>query len=74
MAANDLKKGMLLEQDGGRKLLEVQQAFHNAGQARQGGFVSIDCRDVHSGAKSKLKFTSGKMVEVRYYTICSSWT
>ena len=25
MAANDIKRGMLLEQDGGKKLLEVQE-------------------------------------------------
>lgn len=64
MAANDLKRGMLIEQDGGKKLLEVLEAFHSAGQARQGGFVAIDCRDVHSGAKSKLKLAPSKTVEV----------
>jgi translation elongation factor P/translation initiation factor 5A len=46
MAANDLRKGMLIEQDGGKRLLEVQEAFHSAGLARQGGFVSLDCRYV----------------------------
>lgn len=65
MAANDIKRGMLLEQDGGKKLLEVQEAFHSAGLARQGGFVSLECRDVHSGAKSKLKLSPDKIVEVR---------
>jgi translation elongation factor P/translation initiation factor 5A len=93
MAANDLKRGMLIEQDGGSRLLEVQEAFHSSGQARQGGFVSvecrcvtvtlmwhtmvlahtittnnhlIDCRDVFTGAKSKMKLATSKTVEVRF--------
>lgn len=72
MAANDIKRGMLLEQDGGKKLLEVQESFHSAGLARQGGFVSLECRDVQSGAKTKMKLSPSKMVEVQSlpYSVC----
>lgn len=71
MAANDLKRGMLIEQLGG-KLIEVQEAFHSAGQARQGGFIALECRDVHTGAKSRMKLAPSKTVEVRYLSSSAS--
>lgn len=64
MAANDLRRGAIISQERGSKLLEVLEAFHSAGQARQGGFVTLECKDVRTGAKSKMKLAPSKSVEV----------
>eukprot|EP00892_Ulva_mutabilis_P001371 jgi/Ulvmu1/11234/UM073_0006.1 len=62
VAAADIRSGMLLDHEG--KLLEVLSQMHNAGQARQGGNVMLDCRDVRTSSKTKLKVATSKMLEV----------
>lgn len=63
VSATEIRAGMLLEHEG--KLLEVVSQMHNAGQARQGGNVMLDCRDVRTSTKTKLKVAPAKTLEVR---------
>lgn len=72
VAATDVRAGMLLEHEG--KLLEVISQTHNAGQARQSGNVMLDCRDVLSNTKTKMKVAPSKALEVRTHSILCTTT
>jgi hypothetical protein len=62
-AASDLRAGTLVEHEG--KLMVVLKQVHNPGIARQAGSVTIDLREVRTGAKSKVKVTPNTPLQVR---------
>eukprot|EP00240_Pyramimonas_obovata_P014851 CAMPEP_0118938276 /NCGR_PEP_ID=MMETSP1169-20130426/25360_1 /TAXON_ID=36882 /ORGANISM="Pyramimonas obovata, Strain CCMP722" /LENGTH=215 /DNA_ID=CAMNT_0006882167 /DNA_START=214 /DNA_END=861 /DNA_ORIENTATION=- len=62
--ANKLRKGQIVEIKG--RKLEITNATHNQGRARQSGNVQLECRDLLYGTKTSERLTPDEAVEVVY--------